>query len=399
MRKSRVIILCIALILAAGAISAVAGCGSNSSSQTIKIGAVLSLTGGNAPLGTAEQNAINLFVKQFNDAGGINGAKIDVIIKDDESNANTALDATNTLIEQENVVAVIGSSGTGPSLSMKNATSAASVPQIACAAGVSLTADNIKWIFRTPPTDAMAVQRALAFISGNLKKTNIAVLYDSNAFGTDGLKTIQANIAKYGLNIVASESYQTDETEEGMDTHLTKIQGSNPEILVVWGTNPGPAKIAVRMQAKGMTIPFVGSHGIANQKFLSDAGAAANGVYFPAGKVILGQEAFDVNSPQGKVVKKFVEDFTAEYGSAPDTFAGHGWDAVLITTEALKKTGTSGMDDLASFRSKLRDQIEKTSDLPGIGGVFTYSDTNHDGLSADDMLIVKVVNQKWTLAQ
>jgi len=398
MRKSRVFILCLALLIAAGAMSVLGGCGSKSS-QTIKIGAVLSLSGANAPLGTAEQNSINLFVKQFNDGGGVNGAKIEVIIKDDESNANTALDATNTLIEQENVVAVIGSSGTGPSLSMKNATSAAGVTQMSCAAGVSLTADNLKWIFRTPPTDAMAVDRALAFISGSLQKTNIAVLYDSNAFGSDGLKTIEGKIADYGLTIVAKESYQTDETEEGMDTHLTKIQGSNPEVLVVWGTNPGPAKIAVRMQAKGMTIPFVGSHGIANQKFLNDAGAAANGVYFPAGKVLLWQSALDANSAQGKVVKKFVEDFTAEYGSAPDTFAGHGWDAVLITTDALKKIGTDGMDDLATYRSKFRDQIEKTTNLAGIGGVFNYSTTNHDGLTPDDMLVVKVVGGKWTLAQ
>ncbi len=398
MRKSRVLALCLALILAAGMISVLGGCGSKTSSQTIKIGAVLSLTGPNAPLGTAEQNSINLFVKQFNEAGGINGAKIDVIIKDDESNANTALDATNTLIEQDQVVAVIGSSGTGPSLSMKNATSAASVPQIACAAGVSLTANDIKWIFRTPPTDAMAVQRALSYISQNIQKKNIAVLYDSNAFGTDGLKTIQANIANYGLTIVASEAYQTDETEEGMDTHLTKIQGSNPEVLVVWGTNPGPAKIAVRMQAKGMTIPFVGSHGIANQKFLNDAGTAANGVFFPAGKVLLWKDALDPNSAQGKVVKKFVEDFTAEYGSAPDTFAGHGWDAVLITTEALKKLGTDDLGDIATYRTKLRDQIEKTTSLAGIGGVFTYTATNHDGLTPDDLLMVKVVDQKWTLA-
>lgn len=398
MRKSRVLILCLALLIAAGAMSVLGGCGSKSS-QTIKIGAVLSLSGANAPLGTAEQNSINLFVKQFNDAGGVNGAKIEVIIKDDESNANTALDATNTLIEQENVVAVIGSSGTGTSLSMKNAASAAGVTQMSCAAGVSLTADNLKWIFRTPPTDAMAVDRALAFISGNLQKTNIAVLYDSNAFGSDGLKTIEGKIANYGLTIVAKESYQTDETEEGMDTHLTKIQGSNPEVLVVWGTNPGPAKIAVRMQAKGMTIPFVGSHGIANQKFLDDAGAAANGVYFPAGKVLLWQSSLDANSTQGKVVQKFVEDFTAEYGSAPDTFAGHGWDAVLITTDALKKIGTDGIDDLATYRSKLRDQIEKTTNLAGIGGVFNYSTTNHDGLTPEDMLVVKVVGGKWTLAQ
>jgi branched-chain amino acid transport system substrate-binding protein len=243
------------------------------------------------------------------------------------------------------------------------------------------------------------VDRALAFISGSLQKTNIAVLYDSNAFGSDGLKTIEGKIADYGLTIVAKESYQTDETEEGMDTHLTKIQGSNPEVLVVWGTNPGPAKIAVRMQAKGMTIPFVGSHGIANQKFLNDAGAAANGVYFPAGKVLLWQSALDANSAQGKVVKKFVEDFTAEYGSAPDTFAGHGWDAVLITTDALKKIGTDGMDDLATYRSKFRDQIEKTTNLAGIGGVFNYSTTNHDGMTPDDMLVVKVVGGKWTLAQ
>jgi branched-chain amino acid transport system substrate-binding protein len=220
----------------------------------------------------------------------------------------------------------------------------------------------------------------------------IALLYDTNAFGTDGQTVIESLAPEYDLEVVVSEGYQTDESEEGMDTHLTNIQTTNPEIVVVWGTNPGPAKIAKKMQDKGMDIPYMGSHGIANQSFIELAGDAANGVLFPAGKMLIWQKALEPGSEQYEFMDDFSTAYSEKYGENVNTFAGHGWDAILIITEALKRAGADATP------AELRDAIEETTGLVGTAGIFNYTPTNHNGLSPDDLVMVEIVDGAWEKA-
>jgi len=139
----------------------------------------------------------------------------------------------------------------------------------------------------------------------------------------------------------------------------------------------------------GIAIPFVGSHGIANAKFIELAGDAANGVAFPAGRMLVWEEALDPGSEQYKLVKELNEDFRAKTGSAANTFAGHGWDAMLILESALKRAGEDPTP------AELRDALEKTTALVGTAGSFSYTATDHDGLVLKDLTMVQIVNGKW----
>ncbi|MDY6794268.1 MAG: ABC transporter substrate-binding protein [Actinomycetota bacterium] len=388
------------LIVAAFVVSVVAflpGCGESTDTggetgEPVKIGVVLSESGAAEPLGQPELNAISLFVDRLNEEGGIDGREVEVIFKDDQSDPNVALDATVELIEQEDVVAVIGSSSTGATVSMKQETTDQEIPQVCMAAGVEIMDEPITWIFRTPPTSAEAVGNALGYIKDVLGLTLIGILYDTNAFGTDGKDTIEEMAPEYDLEVIGTEGYQTDETEEGMDTHLTNIQASNPEIIVVWGTNPGPAIIAKRMKEKGMTQPYMGSHGIANQTFIELAEDGADGVLFPAGKMLIWQQALEEGSEEYDFIKDFSDAYEAEYGESINTFAGHGWDAILIITEALKRAGTDATP------AELRDAIQETKNLVGTAGVFNYTPTNHNGLTPDDLVMVEIIDGAWSIA-
>jgi branched-chain amino acid transport system substrate-binding protein len=395
----RAIIIAIVAVFVASALAFLPGCGddgdqpADTTKEPIKIGVVLSESGSSEPLGKPEMKAIELFVEEFNAAGGVDGAPIEVIIRDDQSDPNVALEETVELIEQEGVVAVIGTSTTGATLSMKQETTAQEIPQVCMAAGVEIMDDPIEWIFRTPPTSAEAAGNALAYIRDVMGLTKIGLLYDTNAFGTDGKDTVEGLAPDYDLEVVASIGYQTDDTAEAMDTYLTNIQASNPEIIVVWGTNPGPAIIAQQMDAKGMTQPYMGSHGIANQKFIELAGASAEGVLFPAGKMLIWQEALEPGTAQYELMENFSEAYEAMYGEQVNTFAGHGWDAILIITDALERAGAEATP------AELRDAIEETSGLAGTAGIFNYSATNHNGLSPEDMVMIEIVNNEWTEAQ
>lgn len=366
------------------------GCGKkqvDESKTPYKIGVVLSATGGNAPLGTAEKNSLMMLEKQINDEGGVEGHAVRFIIEDDESDPAKASVAVNKLIKQDNVIAVIGSSGTGPTLAMVPVCEKEQIAQVCMAAGTKITHPVNKWVFRTPPSDSMAIDRVLAYLKDDLKVKKIAVLHDANAFGTGGADELAQKAPAAGIEIVARESYGSADTD--MTAQLTKIKDTPAEALVVWGTNPGPAIIAKNMQQLGMKIPYIGSHGIANKKFIELAGPAAEGVVFPAGKLLVPDSITD---PDWKAaVEKFAADFKAAYNLDIDTFAAHGYDAGNIIFEALKRD--------ASDKAAVRDQIEKTKDFIGVDGSYTYSPTDHDGLNVDDLIMIKVVNGAWTQAK
>ena len=272
---------------------------------------------------------------------------------------------------------------------MKQEATKARVPMVTMAAGANIMDGDFTWIFRTPPTATEAGKKVLEYVSEELGVKRIALLYDTNAFGTDGKAVVESEAADYGLDVVVSEGYVTDESEEGMDTHLTNIMTADPEVVVVWGTNPGPAKIAKRMRDKGIDLPYVGSHGIANQAFIELAGDAANGVVFPAGKMLIFELILEPGSEEYEFIKDYSDAYFEEYGEHIDTFGGHGWDAITIIVEALKRAGTDVTPE------ELRDEIEATEGLVGTAGIFTYSPTDHNGLSPDDLTMVEIVDSKW----
>ena len=129
------------------------------------------------------------------------------------------------------------------------------------------------------------------------------------------------------------------------------------------------------------------SHGIANKKFIELAGDAADGVIFPAGRLIVVKETA-ANDPQRKVLISYAAAFKKKYGRDPDTFGGHAWDAVMLVVRAMRKVG----DDPA----KIRDEVEKTR-LVGISGVFAFSPTDHNGLGKDAFVMVQIKNGKWKM--
>lgn len=376
------VVLCCLLAVSLGA----AGCGDkkvDASKETFKVGAVLSLSGPAAPLGIPEQRALSMLEEQTNAGAGVDGHKVQFLIEDDESDPAKAKAAITKLINQENVAAVIGSSSTGATLAMAPVAEQSKVPLVCCAAGTQITDPVKKYVFRTPPTDSMAIDRVLAHLKA-AKIDKIAILHDQNAFGTGGADELSQKAPKSGVTIVARESYGSTDTD--MTAQLTKIQPTDAQAIVVWGTNPGPASIAKNMQALGVTIPFIGSHGIANKKFIELAGDAANGVVFPAGKMLI-PASIPAGSEWRNVVDKFTTDFKTKYNAEADTFAGHGWDAGLVIIKAME---TAGADPV-----KLRDAIEETESLVGIDGVFTYSPTNHDGLKVGDLMMIKIDNGAW----
>jgi branched-chain amino acid transport system substrate-binding protein len=394
-------------VLALGMAVLVSGCGGEAASTTttgsgssttavsqptgepVVVGAIVSATGANSALGVQERNVLEMMQEQINAAGGVLGRPVKIVIEDDKTDSKEAVTAANRLIDQEKAIALIAATGSASTLAVKEITAAKSLPQMAMAAANDVTDKApMEWIWRTPQKDAMAVARALTYISKSLKATKIAVLHDENAFGTSGKDEITKTAADYGLEIVGTESYKTEDTD--MTAQLTKIRGANPEVLVVWGTTQGAALAAKNMKQLNMDIPYVGSHGIANAKFIELAADAAEGVVFPAGRLLVPSSITD--PAQKEVTDQFIAAYKAKYNESPNTFAGYAFEAVILLVNAIEKAGST---DAKAIQAALNS----TTGFPGPDGVYNYSATNHDGLSAADMIIVKIEGGTWVLVE
>jgi branched-chain amino acid transport system substrate-binding protein len=152
------------------------------------------------------------------------------------------------------------------------------------------------------------------------------------------------------------------------------------------------AIVPKNMQQLNITVPLVCSHGNAKQEFIDTAGSAAEGVITFAGKV-LAPETYGVGTEQYEVATGFVERYSAEYGVAPDHYAGHAYDGLYIVVEAMKRL------DEGFTSGDLRDEIERTSGLPGIGGIFTFSESDHNGMTKNDIVMYRAESGTWVLAE
>jgi len=354
---------------------------------TIKIGALFSVTGPPSFLGEPERNTAKMVVDEINAKGGVKGRKLELVVYDTGGDATKAVQAANRLIKEDKVVAIIGPSTTGESMAVLPVAEKEGIPLISCAAGSKITDPVKKWVFKTAQNDGLAVARIYEQL--NRKKiSKVAILTVSDGFGSSGREQLKAHAAKFGIQVVVDDTYGPKDTD--MTSQLTKIRGSQAQAVICWGTNPGPAVIAKNAKQLGIKLPLYMSHGVSSKKFIELAGDAAEGIILPSGRVIVA-DVLPASDKQKKSLLAFVKDYQKHFKSEGDHFGGHAWDAVMLLKGAIERGGDSP--------AAIRDQLEKTKNFAGIGGIFTFSPTDHAGLSKDAFVLVEIKNKDWALVK
>jgi branched-chain amino acid transport system substrate-binding protein len=359
------------------------------SGEPIKVGAILSLTGTYAGLGEGEKNVIEMEVKRINDAGGINGRPLEVIIEDDATDEAKAAAAAAKLIEQDEVVAILGATGSGQTMAMRGDVDRAAIPEVSMAGATAITNPVDPLVFSTPWSNTIVVPYTLQYLKDQ-GITKVGLISDSGGFGKDGQAVITQDAPDYGIEIVDDETFNPGDTD--MSAQLTKIKNSGAEAVLMWTAGAEAATIVKNAKDLGSDLPIVGSHGIARREFIEGAGDAAEGVAFPAGKILL-PETYGEGTPAYTVATDFVDRYTAAYGEAPSTFAGYAYDAINLVAEAAKRVD----GDLTP--ESLRNAIEATKGWVGTGGTFNFTAEDHNGLTADDLQMYQIKNGDWTTAQ
>ncbi len=351
-----------------------------------KIGAVIPITGPGSVFGEAGRNSALMFQEEINGSGGINGVPIEVIIYDDQSSESKAVLSVNKLIDNDGVVAIIGSYLTGPVMAILPVVQKAEIPLIACSGSSPPVEPIRKWVFKTPYTDRKATERYLM----DMKKrgiTKLAILSVSNALGDSVSKHFNQQAPEMGIKIVAHERHEQKDTD--MSVQLTKVRATDAQAIVGAVVGPPAAIISKNHQQLGMKIPLYLWYGVGDQTFLDMAGDAANGVRVAASKYIAPEQLPD-SDPLKSYILSVKERYEKKYGTKTSNMhVGGARDALSIIVQAIRQGGK----DPAS----IRDQIVKVRNLKGIWGVYSITEDDHVGLDPRDLIMVEVKNRKWVL--
>jgi len=356
-------------------------------SKPVKVGAIFSVTGPASFLGAPEEKTARLFVNQINAQGGINGQMLELVLKDSAASPEKAVSFAKQLIEEEKVLAIIGPSTSGETLKIKDLCEENKMILVSCAAAETIVNPVAKYVFKVPQKDSQAV----TWIFRTMKDKGIrkiAVVSSNDGFGNAGKKQLEDLAKTDGMEIVANEVYDKQATD--LTDILTKVKGTpGVQAVVNWSIVPAQSIVAKNMKQLGLNVPLFQSHGFGNRKYVEQAGVAAEGTLFPAGRLLVVDE-LPASHPQKKVLASYKKDYEAMYKEDVSTFGGHAYDALLVVVEALKKAGTPE-------REKVRDAIENLHGLVGTAGVFNYSPTDHTGLDLNALEMLTVKDGKFTI--
>ncbi len=350
--------------LAAGAVAigAAALAPAASAQDTLKIGAIYSLTGSYATIEDPALKAAQLAVKQVNAAGGVQGRQIELIHYDGKSTLEDIANAAQRLVHEDQVAAIIGVCDSGFYLASAPIAQEAGIPYLDTGGTVPNLPEQIgEFAHMMPFGDDYQAFVAADFAMKDLGAKTAFLLRDGDTDYTRAIaQFFHERFTKNGGTIVEESSYHTGDTD--YSSHITKLRGLNPAPDVIYAAmNPGDDATFVRQAREaGITLPIVGGDAFDNADLVKNAGPGNTvDVYFTTHMALTEDNA---------TVKAFIDAYKAEYGIPPENaFAGLGYDSVNLMAEAMKKAS-----DLSP--KAINDAIFTITSFAGVTGNADFSD-------------------------
>lgn len=364
--------------------------GATTATAEIRIGASLSATGPAAFLGDPEAKTLEMLVEALNEQGGINGEEIALTLYDDGGDPNKARTFATRLIEDDEVVAIIGGSTTGTSMSILSVAEDNEIPFISLAGAIEIIDPVKPFTFKTPHTDRMACQKIFEDMRER-EITTIGMISGTDGFGASMQAQCKDVVGEYGITVAADETYNP--TDADMTTQLTKIRNTEGvQAILNPGFGQGPSIVTRNYRQLAIDLPLYQSHGVASDGFIELAGAeAAEGVRLP-GTALLIADQLAADDPQKPVVDAYKAAFEEKTGTSVGTFGGYAHDAFLILTDAITRAGSAEPQ-------AIRDAIEATRGLAGTTGIYTMSADNHLGLDLSAFRMLEIKGGEWTVVE
>lgn len=300
------------------------------SADNIKVGVLLPLTGKLAGAGEIEQNSFVMAVDEINEAGGVAGRKIDLIIEDSATNPDVGGAAIEKLISQDRVI-VLGGGCSSPVT--RTATAKAQeyeVPFLVnTASAEQLTENKRKYIFRLNPSVSEHSRILASFLTIVARVKTVAILYENTPFGRFGLKMFSKLRRKLGLRVVLKRGY--DVSARDFRPLLTTVKAKKPDLVYMISHNILDATLLMQQADELNLHPglFLGSAaGFALPEFNEYSGDASEYVC----SAIIWSPSVPYPGAES-----FYERFFSKFGCSPDYHGAQAYAAMYVIADALKR--------------------------------------------------------------
>ncbi|WP_438438656.1 ABC transporter substrate-binding protein [Hydrogenophilus thermoluteolus] len=355
----------------------------------VKVGVNVSATGPAASLGIPEKNTIELMPKE------IAGEQITYIVLDDASDTTTAVKNTRKFITEDNVDLVMGSTITPNSLAMIDVVAEAKVPMISFAASnriVEPVDAKRYWVFKTPQNDHQMSTAIVEHMVDSGVKT-VGFIGFADAYGEGWFQNFSEVAEARRLKIIANERY--NRTDTSVTGQVLKLVQANPDAILIAGSGTPAALPQKTLKERGYRGKIYQTHGVANNEFLRVCGKDCEGIFLPAGPVLVAEQ-LPADHPVKASAMEYVQAYESKYGKGSvSTFGGHAWDAGKLLAAALPEALKKAKPGTPEFRVALRDALENVKDVAGAHGIFNMSKDDHLGLDQRARVMVQIQNGTW----
>ena len=375
------------LVCCAVFVAVVSGCGGGGGAPSVKIGLNAELTGEMPAVGASSKNGAELFVGQVNASGGLDvGGKklpIDLEIGDNGAKSDQSRTVAQRLISQGNALIMVGPNASSCAIPAAIVAETFKCPMITpWSTNPKTTVDESgkpkNYVFRACFVDTFEAQVLAKFVMKTLGAKTAAVLYDvASEAPTAQSGLFKEVFEKDGGKVVAFETYTTGDRD--FSAQLTKIKAANPDVIFLPTYYNDAAGVARQARQQGITVPLVGSDAWSSPEIIKLGGESVEGSYF------CNHFSTDIATP---AAKKFVDDYTAKFGRAPDDVAALTYDALGLACEAIKNAGV--MD-----REAVRNALAGIAKFDGVTGTMKFPPGSGDPIKSAVILQIKDGKFAW----
>jgi branched-chain amino acid transport system substrate-binding protein len=346
MIKVCAILLCLLLLVSA--------CSRQQPSNTVKIGAFLSLTGATSAYGISAANAIKLATEETNRNGGIDGKQVELEIEDDQSNTQDVPGIVEHLIKEHKVHALIAEPVSTRALMAAPIAQQNRTVMISSASVKPELTTQGDYIFRACFISSTEGEAIAKFAVDRLKAKKVAIILDDkNDYAVVLAGFFADSFKKFGGQIVSEQKYEASATD--LTSQMKTVKASAPDVIFAPGFYTTAPLVAREVKKSDIKATLIGSDGWDSPKLMDGGSEPFEGVYF-ANHFWAGSD--------DPLARKFVADYHAKYGVDPDAGAATAYDAARMLFDAFKRAQST---DSAAVRNALA----QTKDFPGVTGKIT----------------------------
>ena len=377
----RKLTICLVLVLAV-TLAFTTSAWSRSRETVLKIGMNQPMTGDIPKVGEGAKYASQMWLEDINKAGGLEVGgkkyKVEIVIEDNESKAESAVKAATKLITQDDVLAIVGPQASSQAVPAGGVANDYATPMISPWSTNPNTTKDRPYVFRGCFLDPFQGPVVAKFIKNELGFKKAAVLYDVASDYPKGLaeffKSAWEELNGPG-SVVAYESFTTKDTD--FSSQLTKINNSGAEVLFTPQYYNEVALIVQQAHQLGWDKPIVGSDSWGSAETVKLCGKDCYGLFFSTHYAAAGAKG---------ATKAFIDRYEKEHGYVPDDVAALTWDAIRIVQTAIEGAGEL-TGDIEKDRKAVRDALATIKDFDGITGGMTFTE---DGDPIKCAVIVRI---------